>query len=273
MPKNILVVGMPRSGTSLAAALFTRKGYFVGDIESERLRTGNSKNPFGFFEADELVERNVNILRRAGYEFHNTWLFSPISDSAINAVPQLPPEQADRDFVQRYEARAPWLWKDPRLCITLPYWWKLLDHERVAVVLTTRDSADIYWSFRRFGWNLARDDVVRRVEQHVRAAKRAVDALGIPHVAVGYNEYRERPAHVANVLSRLAEIELTPDDLNFRPELDHSSPGGKATTVALAMVKKLPRAPVRRVERQAPRWLLGRLFPERAYSPPRQDAG
>ena len=33
MPKNVIVVGMPRSGTSIATAIFSRKGYYIGGSE------------------------------------------------------------------------------------------------------------------------------------------------------------------------------------------------------------------------------------------------
>ena len=61
MPKNALVIGMPRSGTSLTANVLAGKGYYVGTSRLSSLQHGDNHNPFGYFEADDVVERNVRF--------------------------------------------------------------------------------------------------------------------------------------------------------------------------------------------------------------------
>ena len=56
MPKNVIIVGMARSGTSLTASIFAKKGYFVADDPDKQLQAGNRHNPGGFWELDDLVE-------------------------------------------------------------------------------------------------------------------------------------------------------------------------------------------------------------------------
>jgi hypothetical protein len=75
MPKNVIVVGMPRSGTSLTASIFSRKGYYVSGNEARELQAGDGHNPFGYCEAKGLIERNVELFSAAGYPHDNTWKF------------------------------------------------------------------------------------------------------------------------------------------------------------------------------------------------------
>jgi hypothetical protein len=270
MAKNALIVGPPRSGTSLASSILAGAGYHVGSILHPRDRLGDDHNPFGYFEADEVVECNAAILHRSGYRFHNTWTFAPIEPASAKRVADLPPKERDRHLVARYESRSPWLWKDPRLCFTLPYWWKLVDPDRTVVYLTTRDPRDAYPSFLRKGW--CRSGIAERrrvtdlVRQHARAAKETVQSLGIPHVTVDYAEYTADPHAVAERLSRAFGVGLSVSDLNFHPELDHSGLRGRFSAHVRRHLKRLPREQVERVARLVPDRVVGFLFPERLHS-------
>jgi hypothetical protein len=269
MSKNVIIVGMPRSGTSVTARVFTTKGYFMGDMNQTFIREGDDFNPFGYFEADDLIEENVRVLKAAGFPFHNTWLFEPISQESVARIADIPILPAHRAFLRAYDENAPWVWKDPRLCFTLPYWWRLMDPARSVVLLVRRDPIDIYWSFQRMGWckwgRAGRDLVVELVRQHTDAATTAVCSLGIPHAVVDYGEYLTAPELTARRLSEVCEVQIGIEDLNVRPGLNHSSHLGKVSTHFRRALKKLPRGPIRKLEGMVPRRALQSLFPERKY--------
>jgi hypothetical protein len=269
MAKDVLIVGPPRSGTSLASYILYGLGYHVGHIRRRRHRLGDDHNPYGYFEADDVVDRNAELLRRAGYRFHNTWTFDPISAEHAAAIHGLAPTEADRRFVAAYRAKSPWLWKDPRLCFTLAYWWRLMDPDRSIVFLTTRRVRDAYLSFRRKGWCRAgrreRHRVVRLLRQHREAAWAAVESLAIPHVAVDYAEYTQDPQALAEKLTAALGVGVATEDLNFHPELDHSGLGGRISGLIRRQLKRLPREPVERAADLVPAPLLRLLFPERVH--------
>jgi hypothetical protein len=277
MSKNVIVVGMPRSGTSLTASIFTGKGYHIGDMRKAFVREGNDHNPFGSFEADDLIAENVRVLDAAGFGFHNTWLFEPISSEAMARIADMSVLSSHRDFVRGYEQRAPWVWKDPRLCFTLAYWWRLMDPERTAVIFVRRDPTAIYWSFLRRGWcrpgRAEREAVLARIQQHTDAATAAIESLNIPHVVVDYGEYVRAPGAVAHRLSVLCDLSISVEDLNARADLDHSSVRGRISTGVRRGLTRLPRRSIRRLERLIPRWALVSLFPERRYVEPKPPAG
>ena len=267
MIKNVIVVGMPRSGTSLATAIFARQGYFVGEVE----RKGDDHNPFGYFEADDLIESNVQLFREAGYESHNTWLFDPITDDVVARLADSKPRQQHYQLVESYQRHAPWVWKDPRLCFTLAFWWRLMDPASTGVLLVRRDPMQIYHSFRRKGWCQEASDaqleyVRTRTHQHLDAAQRAIDALSIPHVVVDYAEYDQNADSVAKRLNDFFGLSLANSDLNYVPDLNHTSSRGRLAAWLRIQLMKLPRRPVRAIERRMPRWLLASIFPERRYT-------
>jgi hypothetical protein len=272
VPKNALIIGMPRSGTSLTASILARKGYYVGGSRLSSLQHGDDHNPFGYFEADDVVERNVEIFRRVGFHFQNTWQLEMLPESAAAAIWDLTITDADREFVACYEDRTPWLWKDQRLCFTLPYWWKLIDPAQVGVLLVRRTPRDIHRSFQRMGWCPAGSDGETRVrqltDQHLGAAEAAIRRLDIPWIEVDYSDYVKAPSAVASRVGSFFGLELSAADLNVRPDLDHSRLRGRMSARLRRLLKKLPRHRVQRLERLVPRWAIEKVFSERRYVQP-----
>jgi hypothetical protein len=269
-PRNILVIGVPRSGTSLTTAIFARKGYHVGPMAEESVRSGDEHNPFGYFEADDVIDRNVALFQRVGYPEHNTWLEQPISDDQIAALGELEATEEDRLFIAQYATRTPWIWKDPRLTLTLGYWWRLMDPHNTGVVFAARKVDDILRSFLRMGWcndsEVSRNEARRRIEQHLRAAREAIARLDIPHVTVQYHEYLENPASVAERLAAFCRVPISVADMNVRPDLAHTSPRGRFSAWMRRQVDRGPLGPLRHLKPWAPKWLLNALFPEKKYT-------
>jgi len=270
-PRNVIVIGVPRSGTSLTTAVFARKGYYVGQIEDERVRGGDDDNPFGYFEADDVIARNAALFQRVGFADNNTWLREMISDEAIAQLTRLEPTADDRQFVQRYNQKSPWIWKDPRLTLTLAYWWKLMDPARTRVVVVRRDIDEICRSFVRMGWydrsDASRAEIVRRVERHLGAAEEALATLGIPHLVVWYRDFLGEPDRTASRLGEFVGLELTAGDLEVRPDLNHSTRRGRVSAWLRTQLDRGPLGHVRILKPLLPRRLLAWLLPEKKYNP------
>ena len=260
-PKNVIVVGMPRSGTSLTMGIFARQAYYVGPVKRRRYREGDEHNPFGYFEADALVKRNVRIFQRAGFPHHNTWLFDRITPECAERIGRLEPSRDDIELVEAYHAKSPWAWKDPRLPYTLGYWWPLMDPERTIVILTRRRPEDVRESFRGMGWPV-QGDLLERVEEHFQNSQRVARELDIPHTVVQYHDYLERPGEVASRIGALVGLQLEARDLNVRPELDHSRGPRNMRELARRQALKLPKPLRRAIRRATPRWAMELLVPE-----------
>jgi hypothetical protein len=152
MKNNVIVVGMARSGTSLAASIFAKQGYFVSAEPDKELPAADKFNPGGYWELETLVESNAGLLKAVGFDSHNTWTSDEIKIDQAEAIASLGPRQEDIDLVRYFETKQPWMWKDPRFCYTLAYWWPLLNPDTTKVLLVTRRTQDIWRSFVRTGW-------------------------------------------------------------------------------------------------------------------------
>lgn len=126
MTRGLLVVGVGRSGTSIATRLAGSLGLRLP--RSPDLLPGNASNPDGHWESASLAELNDRLLAR----IDSTW-WTPPAVVSPELVATLAPLCTDaiRAFEDVFGTSDGWLWKDPRLTVTLPFWSDLIDAGRV----------------------------------------------------------------------------------------------------------------------------------------------
>lgn len=91
-------------------------------------------NPQGHWESRSLTEFNDILLDRLG----GSWMAPPEPMPASELQARLRSHRTDAaERFRRVYKEPGWLWKDPRLCLLLPFWLDVLDVEPI-VVLTVR---------------------------------------------------------------------------------------------------------------------------------------
>ena len=266
-PRNAIIVGMARSGTSLTASIFARQGYFIADDTGSDTQQADLHNPGGYWELDELVEANARVLAATGFPDHNTWTSRRITPEQARAVKSLVHSEEHVRLVERFAGRQPWMWKDPRLCYTLDYWWPLMDPATTGVVLVTRDPIEIHRSLVRANWGGVRnfdvDDYIDRINQHIANARESITRLDIPHIEFDYSDYARHPERIADALNQFFGFRLSPDDLGFKAKYNTSGVRGRIAFALERVGSRLP-APVRQTARKLiPRAVLRTLWPNR----------
>lgn len=139
----ICVLGMHRSGTSLATRILDILGVYLG--REEDLLHPLADNPKGFWEHRPLMEVNDEMLSRLG----GSWDDPPTFPSGWASGSELEDlRQRAKIIIQKDFADAEvWGWKDPRNCLTLPFWQQLLPPMRYVICL--RHPIDVARSLER----------------------------------------------------------------------------------------------------------------------------
>jgi hypothetical protein len=139
---GVFVLGMHRSGTSLATRLINLLGV-PAPIDEDLLPT-DSGNPRGYWESASLVAFNDRLLGDLGSDmtcpiaFTTGWEDDPRLDGL------------DREAADAFARAFPgphWVFKDPRNCITFPFWVRALDIQPL-VILIHRNPCEIASSYR-----------------------------------------------------------------------------------------------------------------------------
>jgi len=134
---------MHRSGTSLVSRLANFLGVYLGP--PERMLQPRPDNPSGYWEHQVINGINDQILARFGGSYFDPPDF-PIDWQESPKLQDLR-EQASELFAQEFANQPSWGWKDPRTCLTLPFWQRQLPE--MQYVICVRNPADVALSLHK----------------------------------------------------------------------------------------------------------------------------
>ncbi len=189
----VAVVGMHRSGTSATAGLLVNLG--LTGPRPDDIYPPSSSNERGHWESVSMVRCNERLLH------------------AVNCPRYAPPPVTLRwDCVAGYEeirrtaldwfatnyAGGPMVVKDPRLCLTLPFWRDVLPTP-MAAVFVLRDPLSVVRSMQ------ARDNFPATLalaiwDRYVRSASLVLE--GIPTLVIEYDAMMSDPSAATEEISR-----------------------------------------------------------------------
>jgi hypothetical protein len=131
-PDNVIILTGGLTGSSALAGLLTAAGYWCGEDTFK-------KSDYNTYENSLLIQLNRQIMNRVAVGDEYTTVFQREAIGQIEALVGTEPDSEYRSFVASCESHAPWVWKDPRLWLTIRFWQPLIDWRRVRVLLLSRD--------------------------------------------------------------------------------------------------------------------------------------
>jgi hypothetical protein len=128
---QIIVLGAHRSGTSLVTRLINMMGAYFAI--GETALGANEENPKGFWERWDVIATNDAILKHYGCAWDRlaAWKFTE-NPAAKDVQALAPATESLKKVILELDANRPWVVKDPRMCLTWPYW---KPHMEVPVVV------------------------------------------------------------------------------------------------------------------------------------------
>jgi hypothetical protein len=203
---TIAVVGMHRSGTSATAGLLI--GFGLSGPRPDDLVPGDTSNERGHWESHEVQSCNAHLLAARGAtayappQFTSNWDDIPVYEAVLS--------EARQWFDATYCGR-PLVMKDPRICLTLPFWRSALP-STLGAVFVLRDPMDVARSLE------ARDGIpvllgLAMWDRYIRSATAGL--AGIPTLVVEYDAMLEDPPKASKAVSAFLE------HMGIRPQ-----PGG-----------------------------------------------
>ena len=175
------MLGMSRSGTSLTTRLLNLLGMYLGPRED--LLLGDPTNADGHWENKPILRFNEWLLRSQG----GSWWMPPDAPPGWERSDALARERcAARRFLEAtFGGYQLWGWKDPRNCLTLPFWQHLLPGMRYVICL--RNPIDVAASL---GHSLDTAEAI--FERWLIFVTASLDrTAGHPRLIVSYEDYFE----------------------------------------------------------------------------------
>lgn len=186
MAAGVVVVGMDRSGTSAATRLISLHG--LRTPPDTDVVPARQANPRGVWESASLVAFNIRVLAAVNSDDRFPAALEPgwERDSRLHPIRQDAREAFDEVF-----PAAPWVWKDPLLCLTFGFWRTALDVQPV-VVLVNRNPLEIAASALS-AWGRPKIYGLALWERYIRQALAQITDL--PVLVTNYEELVSAPLH------------------------------------------------------------------------------
>ena len=196
MPKNIIILTHGWTGSSAFAALLRHAGYWLGGETVQ-------KPDYDTFENAGLVDHNRDLLRTLAPGLDHEHRFEPEDVARIanaGARLDLAPHRA---FVERCATHSPFLWKDPRLTWTIRVWARVLDLERTAFLVLTRDDVQA-WISSNQRRHIQSMRFTRQYNHGItRSNVRFLQEMRLPHLELSFEDLLLQPE---GTIARLNEF-------------------------------------------------------------------
>jgi hypothetical protein len=139
MKKNCIILTGGLTGSSVLTSLIARAGYWTGNNTFK-------KSDYDTYENNELIKLNVKLIEASGYKGNYMMEFSSEPIRMLGSICEKIDKLPYASFLQDCNNNKPWIWKDPRLWLTIRFWKSLLDLNEVKFILLTRDHRQMWIS-------------------------------------------------------------------------------------------------------------------------------
>ena len=176
---QIIVLGSYRSGSSLVTRIINMMGaYFDAGVNEIGFTSKKNK---GFWERQDVVECNDALLKLSGctdVDLFNWKILNkkPSKKQMSEASDEIEKMQLVIDELNENKT---WVVKDPRMCLTLPYWRGLLD-KPVAIMVSRNPAEGFYSMSKRENNSLAEASAIW--EYYNISMLNVTDGMNIIHV-------------------------------------------------------------------------------------------
>jgi len=204
IPKEIIILGMHRSGTSMLSGMLDRLGIAMGEDQPGR----QVSNPMGHFEDGDLLSLNELILSQTGGSWDN-----PPPAAQIQNQAALLDDKIQKIIFDKQDANQDqdWGWKDPRTCLTINLYLPYLRNPYI--IWSQRDPDSIsssLWVRNKMPEHQAKK-LTEHYQQQISDFLR--DHPEVPVLRISYQDVIDQPETWINKVVNFLDLEVDEDQL------------------------------------------------------------
>jgi len=231
--KNIIVLTSGLSGSSVVTNLLSKAGFWTGDSTCK-------KTDYNTYENSQLVYLNALLLKAVNYDRDYSVTVKPEKvrevELLFNTIDLIP----FQNFIDKCDEFEPWVWKDPRLWVTMPFWIQLLNKDNLHIVFVDR-SISQRWISELLRKNVQTFGYCRQYNAQIETLVTSfIDKHKIKHCAALFDDLIEKPEKTLLNLNGSLEIDLKIDDLRavYNKPLCKKARGSKSLLRAVLIYLK-----------------------------------
>ena len=218
---NVIILTTGISGSSVITGFLAKSGFWAGE---DTVFKDNITGKYDTYENKQLVTLDDALIKNAGIEFNHKSYYDKDSRSIFNRIYKETDTIKYNKFIEECNSHSPWIWKDPRLFLTIGFWKNCLDLNTTRVIVIHRNSYELWKS-----------QMSKRIIYSYRYLKKSedksrqellnyLDSNKFSFISLEYDQFTSDPATSINELSRFIGTDLKKEtwDEIYRPPAKRS---------------------------------------------------
>ncbi len=203
---NVIVLTTGLSGSSVVTGLIAQDGFWLGD---KTVFKSNTSGKYETYENSRLIELNDNLLSHLNIKLNeSSWydakLFKRVEEecSTIDKNEYI-------EFIRYCQQHGKWIWKDPRLWITINFWEALLTEIKVKYVVLSREPISLWTSMLNKRQIVGFFDLKHAENKSNKLIVNYLSNKNKPFISVSYDQLVEYPQKEISRLNIFLGTSLT----------------------------------------------------------------
>jgi hypothetical protein len=140
---NVIILTTGISGSSVITGFLAESGFWAGD---DTVFKDNLTGKYETYENAKLVDLNISLVKKAGVEFEGKARYDANARDKLNDLYVEIDTTKYIKFIEECNSHSPWIWKDPRLFLTIGFWGNCLDLTNTKVIVLHRNCYELWKS-------------------------------------------------------------------------------------------------------------------------------
>lgn len=202
---NVIILTTGISGSSVITGFLAKSGLWVGD---DTVFKDNVTGKYETYENKKLVNFNNLLIKEAGAEFEDKARYNAKAIDKFNDIYREIDASKYNKFIEECNAHSPWIWKDPRLFVTIGFWKNCLDLTNTKVIVLHRNSYELWKSqvIKRIIYSYS---YLKKSEYKTRSELLSyLESNDFSFISLEYDQFIKDPAVSINKLNKFIGINL-----------------------------------------------------------------
>jgi hypothetical protein len=213
---NVIILTTGISGSSVITGLLAKSGFWTGD---DTVFKDNITGKYETYENKILVNLNDSLIREAGVEFEGKAYYDTNARDKFNGKYTEIDTSKYNKFIEECNSHSPWIWKDPRLFLTIGFWKNSLDLTNTRVIALHRNSYELWKSqvIKRIIYSYS---YLKNSEDKVRhELLNYLESNNFSFISLEYDQFTRDPVTSINKLNKFIGLNLKKENWDeiYRP--------------------------------------------------------
>jgi hypothetical protein len=202
---NVIILTTGISGSSAITGFLARSGFWTGD---ETVFKNNITGTYETYENKRLVDLNDELFEASKTKFTHKIYYDANTRDLFNNIFSEIDTAKYKDFIEECNSHSPWVWKDPKLYLTIGFWKNLLDLSNTRVIVLHRNTYEL-WKSQAAKRIIYSYRYLKNAEQKSRhGLLQYLEMNNIPFISLEYDQFTRDPVKAQKRLSEFIETDL-----------------------------------------------------------------